>query len=71
MAGDWAEALGEAELDGGQVVICAGEGKTFAGKRGVCHRKEVQNRGGSYGDLMVQAGELVGNSNQVDGLPGE
>ncbi len=70
MTGDWAEALGEAELDGGQVVICAGEGETFPGKRGICHRKEVENCGGSDGHLMVQAGELVGNNDHMDGLPG-
>src|SRR5438552_13749676 len=63
-------ALVEADFDGGEVVVAAGESEARSGDGGIGGGKEVNDLAGRHGDLMVEVGERGGNGHRVEGGAG-
>ena len=53
-AGGGTAALAQADLDGGEVVVAAGEGEAGTGDGGVGGGDEVENLAGGHGDLVIE-----------------
>jgi hypothetical protein len=64
------ELLGEADFDGGEVVVAATEGERGAGDRGVGCGEEVEDFVRGHGDLLGERGELGGDGDGVEGGAG-
>lgn len=65
------EIPAEADLDGGEVIVAAGEGEARARNGGVDRGEEVKDGGGRHGDLAIEAGQLGGDCDLAHGSPGE
>jgi hypothetical protein len=65
------QGFGHADFDGGEVVVAAAEGEAVGREGGVALCEEFEDVGGRHGDLVVEAGELCGDGDGVDGLAGE
>ena len=64
------ELLGEADFDGGEVVVAATEREAGTWDRGVGSGEEAEDFGGWHGDLLGEQGELGGYGDGMEGGAG-
>ena len=69
-AGGGLELFGEADFDGGEVVVAAAEREAGAGDGGVGLGEEVEDLVGRHGDLLGERGELGGDGDGAEGGAG-